>query len=155
MRTEATLGHPGRVPEVSSDVRPSPAASSVSAVAIWLKSAARCAITQGGLRAAAGDSLAAALQIAGGGVGGAAGQGLVVTAQDAFVHAFQIGSVVTVAVASPGALLALLFLPARSRDEEPITITLEREPSWPSWNPPSSEARAERDEARRPQVRCF
>ena len=127
MRTEATLGHPGRVPEVSSDVRPSPAASSVSAVAIWLKSAARCAITQGGLRAAAGDSLAAALQIAGG-VGGAAAQGIVLAAQDAFVHAFQIGSVVTGAVALAGALLALLFLPARSRDEEPISITLERQP---------------------------
>jgi MFS family permease len=80
-----------------------------------------------GLRAAAGDSLAAALQIAGR-VGGAAGQGIVVTAQDAFVHAFQIGSVVTGAVALAGALLALLFLPARSRQEEPISITLEREP---------------------------
>ena len=80
-----------------------------------------------GLRAAAGDSLAAALQIAGT-VGGAAGQGIVVTAQDAFVHAFQIGSVVTGAVALAGALLALLFLPARSREEEPISITLEREP---------------------------
>ncbi len=74
------------------------------------------------LRASAGDSLAAALQIAGE-VGGAAGQGIAVTAQDAFVHAFQIGSVVTGAVALAGALLALLFLPARSRDEEPISIT--------------------------------
>ncbi|HYZ13040.1 MAG TPA: DHA2 family efflux MFS transporter permease subunit [Actinomycetota bacterium] len=80
-----------------------------------------------GLRAEAGDSLAAALQIAGR-VGGAAGQGIVLTAQDAFVHAFQIGSVVTGAVALAGALLALLFLPARSRDEERVSITLERDP---------------------------
>jgi len=80
-----------------------------------------------GLRIAAGDSLAAALQIAGG-VGGAAGRGIALAAQDAFVHAFQIGSVVTGAVALAGAVLALLFLPARSREEEPIAITLEREP---------------------------
>ncbi len=80
-----------------------------------------------GLRIAAGDSLAAALQIAGG-VGGAAGRGIALAAQDAFVHAFQIGSVVTGAVALAGAVLALLFLPSRSRDEEPIAITLQREP---------------------------
>src|SRR6266540_5227576 len=55
-----------------------------------------------GLRTAAGDSLAAALQIAGG-VGGAAGRGIALAAQDAFVHAFQIGSVVTGAVALVGA----------------------------------------------------
>jgi hypothetical protein len=81
-----------------------------------------------GLRTAAGDSLAAALQIAGG-VGGAAGQGIALAAQDAFVHAFQIGSVVTGAVALAGAAIALLFLPARSRgeEEEPVSITLERE----------------------------
>lgn len=77
-----------------------------------------------GLRAAAGDSLAAALQIAGG-VGGAAGRGIALAAQDAFVQAFQIGSVVTGAVALVGALIALLFLPARSRQEKPITITPE------------------------------
>jgi EmrB/QacA subfamily drug resistance transporter len=77
-----------------------------------------------GLRAAAGDSLAAALQIAGG-VGGAAGRGIALAAQDAFVQAFQIGSVVTGAVALVGAMIALLFLPARSRQEKPITITLE------------------------------
>jgi EmrB/QacA subfamily drug resistance transporter len=77
-----------------------------------------------GLRAAAGDSLAAALQIAGG-VGGAAGRGIALAAQDAFVQAFQIGSVVTGAVALVGAVIALLFLPARSRQEKPITITLE------------------------------
>jgi EmrB/QacA subfamily drug resistance transporter len=83
-----------------------------------------------GLRAAAGDSLAAALQIAGG-VGGAAGRGIAFAAQDAFVQAFQIGSVVTGAVALVGAVIALLFLPARSRQEEPITITLEGEPIGP------------------------
>jgi len=77
-----------------------------------------------GLRAAAGDSLAAALQIAGG-VGGAAGRGIALAAQDAFAQAFQIGSVVTGAVALVGALIALLFLPARSRQEKPITITPE------------------------------
>jgi EmrB/QacA subfamily drug resistance transporter len=80
-----------------------------------------------GLRTAAGDSLAAALQIAGD-VGGAAGRGIALAAQDAFVHAFQIGSVVTGGVALVGAVLALLFLPSRSRDEEPVAITLEREP---------------------------
>ncbi len=83
-----------------------------------------------GLRAAAGDSLAAALQIAGG-VGGAAGRGIALAAQDAFVQAFQIGSVVTGAVALVGAVIALLFLPARSRQEEPITITLEGAPIGP------------------------
>lgn len=83
-----------------------------------------------GLRAAAGDSLAAALQIAGG-VGGAAGRGIAFAAQDAFVQAFQIGSVVTGAVALVGAVIALLFLPARSRQEEPITITLEAAPIGP------------------------
>ena len=83
-----------------------------------------------GLRAAAGDSLAAALQIAGG-VGGAAGRGIALSAQDAFVQAFQIGSVVTGAVALVGAVIALLFLPARSRQEEPITITLEGAPIGP------------------------
>jgi EmrB/QacA subfamily drug resistance transporter len=83
-----------------------------------------------GLRAAAGDSLAAALQIAGG-VGGAAGRGIALAAQDAFVQAFQIGSVVTGAVALVGAVIALLFLPARSRQEEPISITLEGAPIGP------------------------
>ena len=83
-----------------------------------------------GLRAAAGDSLAAALQIAGG-VGGAAGRGIALAAQDAFVQAFQVGSVVTGAVALVGAVIALLFLPARSRQEEPITITLEGAPIGP------------------------
>jgi EmrB/QacA subfamily drug resistance transporter len=83
-----------------------------------------------GLRAAAGDSLAAALQIAGG-VGGAAGRGIALAAQDAFVQAFQIGSVVTGAVALVGAVIALLFLPARSRQEEPITITLDGQPIGP------------------------
>jgi EmrB/QacA subfamily drug resistance transporter len=80
-----------------------------------------------GLRTAAGDSLAEALQIAGN-VGGAGGRGIALAAQDAFVHAFQIGSVVTGAVAVAGAVLALLFLPSRSRDEEPVAITFEREP---------------------------
>jgi EmrB/QacA subfamily drug resistance transporter len=83
-----------------------------------------------GLRAAAGDSLAAALQIAVG-VGGAAGRGVAFAAQDAFVQAFRIGSVVTGAVALVGAVIALVFLPARSRQEEPITITLEAAPIGP------------------------
>ena len=80
-----------------------------------------------GARAAAGDSLAAALHVAGS-VGGSAGRGIALAAQDAFVHAFQIGSVVTGSVALAGALLALLFLPARSQEQEPISITLEAEP---------------------------
>jgi EmrB/QacA subfamily drug resistance transporter len=83
-----------------------------------------------GLRAAAADSLAAALQIAVG-VGGAAGRGVAFAAQDAFVQAFRIGSVVTGAVALVGAVIALVFLPARSRQEEPITITLEAAPIGP------------------------
>jgi EmrB/QacA subfamily drug resistance transporter len=83
-----------------------------------------------GLRAAAGDSLAAALQIAVD-VGGAAGRGIAFAAQDAFVQAFRIGSVVTGAVALVGAVIALVFLPARSRQEEPITITLEAAPIGP------------------------
>ncbi len=87
-----------------------------------------------GLRTAAGDSLAAALQIAGD-VGGTAGQGIALAAQDAFVHAFQIGSVVTGAVALVGAAIALLFLPARSREEEPISITLEPEQVRPELEP--------------------
>ena len=87
-----------------------------------------------GLRTAAGDSLAAALQIAGG-VGGAAGRGIALAAQDAFVHAFQIGSVVTGAVALGGAVLALLFLPSRSREEDPIAIELELEPLRPRLEP--------------------
>ncbi|MGH3076331.1 MAG: MFS transporter, partial [Gaiellales bacterium] len=65
------------------------------------------------LRQAAGDSLAAALQIAGR-VGGTAGAGIARAAQDAFVHAFQVGSIVTGGVALLGAVIALLFLPARA-----------------------------------------
>jgi hypothetical protein len=87
-----------------------------------------------GLRTAAGDSLAAALQVAGS-VGGAAGRGIALAAQDAFVHAFQTGSVVTGAVALAGAVLALLFLPSRPREEEPIAITLERDPFRPQLEP--------------------
>jgi hypothetical protein len=76
------------------------------------------------LRQTAGDSLAAALQIAER-VGGAAGAGIARTAQDAFVNAFQVGSVVTGAVALLGAAIALLFLPARSADEERSALVIE------------------------------
>jgi EmrB/QacA subfamily drug resistance transporter len=83
-----------------------------------------------GLRAAAGDSLAAALQVAGR-VGGALGADLAGTAQAAFVHAFQIGSMVTGAVALVGAVIALLFLPSRERDERLDVIELsERSEPW-------------------------
>ena len=41
----------------------------------------------------------------------------------------------TGAVALAGAVLALVFLPSRSRDEEPIAITLEREPLGPRLEP--------------------
>jgi EmrB/QacA subfamily drug resistance transporter len=78
-------------------------------------------------RAAAGDSLAAALQVAAQ-VGGTAGQDLASAARDAFVQAFQIGSLVTGAVALAGAVIALVFLPARPREEELVSITLEGEP---------------------------
>jgi EmrB/QacA subfamily drug resistance transporter len=75
------------------------------------------------LRQTAGDSLAAALQIASR-VGGTAGAGIARTAQDAFVHAFQVGSVVTGCVALAGAAIALVFLPARIAEEErPASVT--------------------------------
>jgi EmrB/QacA subfamily drug resistance transporter len=82
----------------------------------------------GAVRAAAGDSLAAALQIAGR-VGGEAGAGIASAAQEAFVHAFQIGSMVTGAVALLGAVIALLFLPARRDDERRATIEVTWEPA--------------------------
>ncbi len=75
------------------------------------------------LRQTAGDSLAAALQIASQ-VGGAAGAGIARTAQDAFVHAFQVGSVVTGGVALVGAAIALAFLPARVAEEEPPALVI-------------------------------
>ncbi|MGA9162145.1 MAG: MFS transporter [Actinomycetota bacterium] len=87
-----------------------------------------------GLRAAAGDSLAAALQVAGG-IGGAAGQAIALAARDAFVHAFQIGSVVTGAVALAGAAIALVFLPARARDEEIVAIEVGRGTVRPALEP--------------------
>ena len=71
------------------------------------------------LRQTAGDSLAAALQVASR-VGGTAGAGIARTAQDAFVHAFQVGSIVTGAVALLGAVIALLFLPARASAGEEV-----------------------------------
>lgn len=80
-----------------------------------------------GMRDAAGDSLAAALQIAGQ-IGGQAGAGIATAAQDAFVQAFQIGSVVTGAVALIGAAIALLFLPARSQPEQVVDLELGDEP---------------------------
>jgi hypothetical protein len=76
------------------------------------------------LRQTAGDSLAAALQIASQ-VGGTAGEGIARTAQDAFVHAFQVGSVVTGCVALVGAAIAFVFLPARvAQEEEPPALVL-------------------------------
>jgi EmrB/QacA subfamily drug resistance transporter len=78
-------------------------------------------------KAAARDSLAAALQVAGQ-VGGSAGQAISSVARDAFVQAFQIGSLVTGGVALAGAVIALLFLPARAKEEEPVAITLDGEP---------------------------
>ena len=76
------------------------------------------------LQRTAGDSLAAALQIASK-VGGPAGAGIARSAQDAFVHGFQVGSIVTGSVALVGAVIALVFLPARAvaTDEElPVVI---------------------------------
>jgi hypothetical protein len=77
------------------------------------------------LQRTAGDSLAAALQIAGR-IGGTAGAGIARTAQDAFVHAFQVGSTVTGAVALLGAGIALAFLPARV-EAEPLDVHVEPE----------------------------
>jgi EmrB/QacA subfamily drug resistance transporter len=71
------------------------------------------------LRQTAGDSLAAALQIASR-MGGTAGAGIARTAQDAFVHSFQVGSIVTGAVALLGAVIALAFLPARASAGEEV-----------------------------------
>jgi EmrB/QacA subfamily drug resistance transporter len=73
------------------------------------------------LQRTAGDSLAAALQIASR-VGGTAGAGIARSAQDAFVHGFQVGSIVTGSVALVGAVIALVFLPARAAavDETPV-----------------------------------
>jgi EmrB/QacA subfamily drug resistance transporter len=79
-----------------------------------------------GLKAAAHDSLAAALQIAQK-VGGAAGAGIAGTARDAFVHAFQVGATVTGSVALFGALIALLFLPSRAVVDSPIELEAEYE----------------------------
>jgi EmrB/QacA subfamily drug resistance transporter len=85
------------------------------------------------LRTAASESLAAALQI-GERVSGQVGAGIATTAQSAFVHAFQIGSVVTGGVALLGAAIAFLFLPARSAEPtersevEEISITIAEEP---------------------------
>jgi EmrB/QacA subfamily drug resistance transporter len=73
------------------------------------------------LRSAAGESLAAALQVAGR-LGEAAGGGMAAAARDAFVHAFQIGSVVTGSIAVFGAIVALVLLPARARDDQPAAI---------------------------------
>jgi hypothetical protein len=62
------------------------------------------------------------------------GAGIATTAQSAFVHAFQIGSVVTGGVALLGAAIAFLFLPARSAEPterseaEEISITIAEEP---------------------------
>src|SRR5262245_14215328 len=81
-------------------------------------------------KTAAGDSLAAALQVAGQ-VGGSAGQALAGVARDAFVHAFQIGSLVTGGVALAGAVIALLFLPARARTEQPASLAMDVEPVAP------------------------
>jgi EmrB/QacA subfamily drug resistance transporter len=81
-----------------------------------------------GVREAVSGSLAGALHVAGS-VGGAAGEGIALAAQRAFVDAFRVGSVVTGVVALAGAAIALLFLPARGREEEPVVITLEREPT--------------------------
>ena len=76
------------------------------------------------LRQSAGDSLAAALQIAAR-VGGATGGTIARTAQDAFVHAFQVGSVVTGVVALLGAVVAALFLPARPSDTETVALVID------------------------------
>lgn len=80
------------------------------------------------LRATADDSLAAALQIAGR-VRGTVGASIASTARDAFVHAFQVGSVVTGGMAFIGAVIALLFLPARAKEEDEVSLTIADEPA--------------------------
>ena len=66
-----------------------------------------------GVRTIAGDSLTGALQVAQH-LGGATGTSIAATARDAFVHAYQVGAIVTGAVALLGAVLAVAFLPARA-----------------------------------------
>jgi hypothetical protein len=74
------------------------------------------------------DSLGGALAVAQQ-VGGQAGQGLVAAARTAFVDGTGLAMLVGAGFALAGALVALLFLPARARDEEgQRVITVEVEP---------------------------
>jgi EmrB/QacA subfamily drug resistance transporter len=92
----------------------------------------RMAEVTAGLPAAAAevarDSLGGALAVAQQ-VGGQAGQGLVAAARTAFVDGTGLAMLVGAGFALGGALVALLFLPARAHDEEgQRVITVEVEP---------------------------
>ena len=72
-----------------------------------------------GAGAAAHDSLSGALATAAG-LGGEAGARLAATAQEAFVSGMHTAVLVGAAIALTGALVALLFLPARERSPLPL-----------------------------------
>jgi EmrB/QacA subfamily drug resistance transporter len=65
--------------------------------------------------AAAGDSLMGAAAVAGT-IGGEAGAALLATAQSAFVEAMSLTSLIGIGFAVAGALVALIWLPARATD---------------------------------------
>jgi EmrB/QacA subfamily drug resistance transporter len=79
-----------------------------------------------GAGAAAGDSLSGALATASG-LGGQAGARLAATAQEAFVGGMHTAVLVGAAIALAGALVALLFLPAREGAPAP-TLAVGPEP---------------------------
>ncbi len=79
-----------------------------------------------GAGAAAGDSLSGALATASG-LGGQAGARLAATAQEAFVGGMHTAVLVGAAIALAGALVALLFLPAREGAPAP-TLAVRPEP---------------------------
>jgi DHA2 family integral membrane protein (MFS transporter) len=70
-----------------------------------------------GLSNAASDSVGAAVQIAGR-IGGAQGQALASEARSAFIHGMDVALLAGAGVALLGALVALLFLPARASAPE-------------------------------------
>ena len=71
-----------------------------------------------GLTNAASDSVGAAVQIAGR-IGGEPGRALASSAHSAFIHGMDVSLLAGAGVALLGALIALLFLPARAAAPEP------------------------------------
>jgi len=77
-----------------------------------------------GVVSAARDSVGAATGVAAR-IGGDAGQQLTAAAHSAFIHAMDVTVLVGAGVALAGALVALLFLPARAQRPAPETETVE------------------------------